>query len=163
MRWYKPYRLAPMTSCWAIRTGTAFFNATDADGASDFNSTSASGYINKSGEISSRYNLSCSSENINTTTNRYNCTVDIWYFDGDGDWTVNVSVKDNSSNYVQNTSQVFTVNPTKAMVINTNGLRWTSINLGSTNNLAANKCPISWIKTTNERIPKKINACIYQS
>jgi len=121
---------------------TFFFNATDADGASDLNSTSARGFINRSGETS-RYNFSCSSENINTTTNRYNCTVDLWYFDGDGDWTVNVSVKDNSSNYVQNTSQVFTVNPTKAMVINTNGLRWTDINLGTTNNLAANNITVN--------------------
>jgi len=121
---------------------TFFFNATDANGASDFNNTSARGFINKSAETS-RYNFSCSSENINTTTNRYNCTVDIWYFDGDGDWTVNVSVKDNSSNYVQNTSQVFTVNPTKAMVINTNGLRWTDINLGTTNNLAANNITVN--------------------
>jgi len=121
---------------------TFFFNATDADGASDLNSTSARGFINKSGETS-RYNFSCSSENINTTTNRYNCTVDLWYFDSDGDWTVNVSVKDNSSNYASNTSQVFTVNPTKAMVINTNGLRWTSINLGSTNNLAANNLTVN--------------------
>ena len=114
-----------------------FFNATDADGASDFNSTSARVYINKSAETS-RYNFSCSSENINTTTNRYNCTVDLWYFDSSGDWTVNVSVKDNSSNYASNTSQVFTVNPTKAVVINTNGLTWTNINLGSINNLATN-------------------------
>src|SRR3989344_4174268 len=114
-----------------------FFNATDADGASDFNSTSAIGSIDKSGDTS-RYNFSCSSENINTTTNRYNCTVDLWYFDSSGDWTVNVSVKDNSSTYASNTSQVFTVNPTKAVVINTNGLTWTSINLGSINNLATN-------------------------
>ena len=118
------------------------FNATDADGASDLNNRSAYGWINRTGQTT-RSNYSCNAvSNVNTTTNRYNCTVQLWYFDGDGAWSINVSINDSGGSRVENVVSTFTVSPTKGIEMNANdssgGVSWTSINLGSTNVISPN-------------------------
>jgi len=119
------------------------FNATDADGAGDLDNVSASGYINRTTETVS-YNLTCQDiGNVNTTTNRYNCTVELWWFAGNGDWTVNVSINDSDGNYVENVVNVFSVAATKGMQMDPQAMSWTSINLGDTNKLASDNLTIN--------------------
>jgi len=123
------------------------FNATDADGAGDLNNRSAQGWINRTGQTT-RNNYSCATvTQVNTTTIRYNCTVQLWYFDGDGDWSVNVSINDSGGSRVENVVRTFTVNPTKGIKMNANdssgGISWANINLGNTNVISGNAIVIN--------------------
>jgi len=126
------------------------FLVTDPDGAGDIDNKSAHGYINITGGIADRFNFTCETlGSVNSTTNRYNCTVDIWFFDTDGDWTINVSINDSSGNYYEDsTNSSFTLSSTRGMQMSPTAISWSSINLGSTNTLSGDD-PITINNTGN--------------
>ena len=66
----------------------------------------------------------------------------MWYFDSNGDWSINVSINDSGGSYVENVAKTFTVNPTKGIKMNANdsrgGVSWANVNLGATNALSSN-------------------------
>jgi len=130
-------------------TITLIFNATDADGAGDLNLSTAQGYINST-TGDTRFNLTCTQfANVNSSTERFECNISLFWFDIDGDWTINVSIKDNSSNYVENIFNTFTVAATKGMKMDEGSLAWTSINLGDSNKLADGNLTINNSANTN--------------
>ena len=124
------------------------FNATDADGAGDLNNRSAYGWINRTGQAT-RSNFSCAVVSVvNSTTLRYNCTVQLWYFDGDGIWSINATINDSGGSRAERVSRTFTVNPTKGTEVAPTGITWASINLGNTNVLSGDD-PIRVNNTAN--------------
>ncbi len=94
------------------------FNASDANGWGDLNDTTAKIIINRTGETT-RTSTSCAvlAGHINSQTSTYNCSISIWFFDGSGAWTMNASVTDNSTNFVQNTSASATLNTVDSVAV----------------------------------------------
>ena len=120
------------------------FNATDADGAGTLNNASATGYFNRTGQLNVSANYTCRVlSNVNTTTNRYNCTVPLWWFAENGTWTVNVTINDTSGSFAQQTGRTFTVAETKGMQMDPQALTWTGINLGNQNKTATGNITIN--------------------
>ena len=101
--------------------GTVFipfnFTALDTDGIDNLDDATARAQFNRTTEpLRPDPAAICSHfENISATERKYNCTIGIEFYDQAGDWTVNVTIKDNSSNTVQNLANTFTVNPTRGM------------------------------------------------
>ncbi len=117
------------------------FTATDTNGGTDINVSSAAAYFQRAGETT-RSNLSCINSsgpvgnNINIT-----CTINMWYYDQNGAWTINVTVKDNSDLNAENSSTTFTYNLLTAMVMSPTSLSWSEINPLNTNT-GSNNDPI---------------------
>src|SRR3989344_3840928 len=93
---------------------TFYFNVTDADGVLNLNSSSAKAYFQRTGETT-RSNISCVEASTSGLSANYSCTVGMWYFDGAGAWTINVSIKDIYGGYAENSTTSFTYNPLLAM------------------------------------------------
>ncbi|MBU1051523.1 MAG: hypothetical protein KJ718_03130, partial [Nanoarchaeota archaeon] len=91
---------------------------TDADGADSINTTSVKTNFTRTGEVL-RQNTTCAEiSGQNTTTSKnFSCTVDMWYFDANGNWNVAVYTEDLQANSAQNTTTTFQYNLLKAMVI----------------------------------------------
>jgi hypothetical protein len=115
------------------------------------NSSSMNASAALSGEVT-RTNLSCvRMHNINTTAANYSCTLTMWYFDGAGDWTVNVSVFDTSNAIADTKNTTFTLASTPAMIMAPLSLTWSSIAMTSVNQSATNN-PIILNNTGNKPI-----------
>jgi len=113
------------------------FIATDPNGVLDLNNLTASGRYNISAGDDKRFNSSCKQVKvIDDTQANYSCSIAIWYFDSNGDWTINASIKDAAGVYAQNLSASFTLGLTTAMNMTPTALTWSSVNLLSTNVLA---------------------------
>lgn len=115
------------------------FNATDPDGYLNLNNATASIYLNLTGE-QSRYNSSCSAVAGSGNTTLFNCSINIWYFDSAGSWTVNASIYDLSSGFANNTGLTTSVNSLTAVSINASSMSF-SANLGQ-NNVPASTNPL---------------------
>ena len=136
-------------------SGTAsipfWFTATDIDGVANLDDSSAQARFQRAGETT-RQNLSCAwVSDIDTDTANYSCTVDIWYWDAAGSWTINATIEDINNAKGENSSTTFTLNPTTAMAMSPTALAWPSINLTSTNVLSNND-PIIINNTANKDI-----------
>lgn len=137
------------------------FNVTDGDGFGDINNKSGQIRINLTTSINSstavdRFNTSC----VNITPFTYggdsgmsfNCSITIWYFDGPGNWTINVSANDTAGVYVENrTGSSMEVLATTAMAMNPNALTWATLELGRTNQ-TSNNDPVIINNTGNKNI-----------
>lgn len=96
------------------------FTVNDADGNSTINISSAIVIVNNSGIT--RTSIGCSGFAINATAQNISCNVSMQYYDPFGIWSINISVKDNDNNYVENTTTTFTYNELSAIQINTNNV-----------------------------------------
>ena len=137
------------------------FNVTDGDGFGDINNQSGQIRINLTNSINltdtvDRFNTTC----VNVTPFTYggesgisfNCSVTIWYFDGPGNWTINVSANDSAGVYVENrTGSSIEVLATTAMVMYPNALTWATLELGYTNR-TSNNDPVIINNTGNKNI-----------
>ncbi len=136
-----------------INSTTFTFNATDLDGASDINVSTAQARFNRTGETtrvnSSCVNLSSGGDNVN-----FSCTIDMWYYDGNGDWTINVTIKDNSGASGENSSTTFQYNLLPAMAMSPISLGWPEINLSDTNTSSDD---IITINNTGNKVDLSIN------
>jgi len=112
-----------------------YFNATDLNGATDLNDSTMNLIINRTGNTA-RANTSCSMSAVNSSTRRYNCTVNIWYFDEAGTWTINASIKDNSVNFVNDTTQSATLGTIDNIVLVNASIAFSG-SPGTTNNAAS--------------------------
>ncbi|MFA7708455.1 MAG: hypothetical protein WCX73_05890, partial [Candidatus Pacearchaeota archaeon] len=65
----------------------------------------------------------------------YSCVVPAKYYDSNGTWSINVSVKTATSNYGYNLTKTFNITSTFAAYAHTKSLNWTNnpLNAGSTN------------------------------
>ncbi len=137
-----------------INSTTFTFNATDTDGFLNINVSTAQARFNKTGETTrvntSCINLSQSGDNVN-----FSCTIDMWYYDGNGDWTINVTIKDINDAPGENSSTTFQYNLLPAMTMSPTSLGWTDFGVtqiwqNSTDN------PVVVNNTGNAK-PKSIN------
>ena len=75
----------------------------------------------------------------------------MWYWDGNGDWTINVSVEDVNHAFVENASTNFSLGLTTAMVMAPSSLTWGTLSLTSSNELSTND-PLVINNTANKDI-----------
>jgi len=103
------------------------FNVTDNDGTSDINENTANATVYKSGETS-RYNYSCTKVSEQDNTIRFNCSIQMYFYDGAGTWNVNVSIQDNSETWaIDDTTRTFTVNTLDDVDIDDTTINWNGI------------------------------------
>ncbi len=111
----------------------------DADGVGDLNDSSVNATFSKAGETT-RYNSSCVLVgDLDATSANYSCLITMWYWDGSGAWTINVSGTDlGNQTRVYNDSTTFTYNELKAMAISPTSLTWPGVSIGATNQVSDN-------------------------
>jgi len=125
------------------------FTASDTDGVANLDDNSAKAYFNKSGETT-RYNSSCIwIEDLDANSANYSCTIDMWYFDENGIWTINVSIEDINSAYIENTSSSFTYNLLTSMAMSPTSLTWPAVGVSDTD-IGATNDPIKINNTGND-------------
>jgi len=118
-------------------TGSMLFYVTvsDADGASDINITSVKANFTKAGEPA-RQNSSCVKvgADLSSTSQNYSCTVDMWYFDDYGTWSVTVAATDlGNTTLIQNTTTNFYLPSLSGIVISPETLTWATVSQGTNN------------------------------
>ena len=138
----------------SIRSFTFNFTATDPDGAADLDPSTASAYFNRTGEAT-RSNTSCIELTTAGNDANYSCTVDMWYFDQNGAWTINVTIQDDQGAYVDNATTTVTYNVAAGMKINQTSLTWVEVAIGQSN-VGSNNDPIQ-INNTGNQEPNDIN------
>ena len=123
----------------------------DENGAEDIVNATAQLRVNLTGETD-RTNSSCHPLAVTSTnTVNYTCSINIWYFDNAGNWTVNVSIKDRQSNYTENSTRSFELYSTTAMQMYPTSITWPSLELGTTNR-TSNNDPLIINNTGNKDI-----------
>ncbi|MEK6926021.1 MAG: hypothetical protein AABW50_01965 [Nanoarchaeota archaeon] len=140
-------------------TITFNFTATDTDGASNINRSLAQAYFQRAGE-STRSNTSCINTSIGVGNNiNFTCAIDMWYYDQNGAWTINATIKDNSAAYAENSSTTFTYNLLPGMKMSPTSLTWGSVALGQSNT-GSNNDPIQ-VNNTGNSVDVSINVTSY--
>ena len=135
------------------------FTATDTDGASNINLSTAQAFFNKTGE-STRSNSSCINTSIGVGNNiNFTCTINMQYFDLNGAWTINTTIKDNSAAYAENSSTTFTYNLLTAMVMAPTSLSWQQLATTDTN-VGSNNDPIV-VNNSGNDIDLNVNVTSY--
>jgi hypothetical protein len=71
-------------------------------------------------------------------TSNYTCSVDMYYWDTAASWKINVTIKDASNAWAENSTTSFTYNSLTAFVMAPVAINWTSLSPGSTDNQATN-------------------------
>lgn len=128
---------------------TFYFAANDSDGVANLDDSSARGQFNKSGETT-RYNLSCTHvADLNAWAANYSCTIDMWYFDDDGTWTINGTISDLNGASDTNSSNTFSLNELTAFVMDPNALNWTGLSVTDVD-VGAGNDPITLNNTGND-------------
>ncbi|MBW6442744.1 hypothetical protein K0A97_03125, partial [Patescibacteria group bacterium] len=121
-----------------IKQISFIFTAENEMGVSELEDSTAKAYFQRIGETT-RYNESCVAGSTSGNRKNYTCTIDMWYFDEAGDWTINVSIKNNAGDYAENSSTTFQYNELTAMVLSPTTLTWPSpLSLGVFNVTASN-------------------------
>ena len=135
------------------------YTVTDNDGAGNINLSEAKAYFNKTGETT-RSNTTCINTSIGVGNNiNFTCTISMYYFDVNGAWTINATIKDKSASYVENSTTTFTYNILTAMKMAPTSLSWASIGVTTTDAGSSND-PII-INNTGNDIPLDVNVTSY--
>lgn len=102
--------ISPIVVFPASTTNVIFnFTARDDNGANTLDNTMAQARFTKAGEPTRGTGNNCiPAVDTSSTTRIYQCTVPMQFFDAQGLWNINVSVKDNSGTYVENIATTFT-------------------------------------------------------
>jgi len=129
-------------------TITFNFTVTDTDGAGNIDTTSGKAYFQKAGETT-RSDLSCSNYDGVGDNMNFSCTIDMWYFDENGDWTINTTAKDINEASAENSSQTFTYNLLPGMKMAPTSLDWDSVGLTDTDT-GSNNDPVIINNTGND-------------
>ena len=109
---------------------------TDTEGVGDINNNSVNVSFSKTGEAT-RANTSCSATNgeATATSQNFSCTVDMWYWDGDGTWDISVYGEDNSGTSATNSSTNFVYNLLNSITISPSTIFWSSVSQGAANQI----------------------------
>lgn len=131
-----------------INFTTFTFQATDTDGFANINTSSASAYFKRAGEAT-RFNVSC--EDVAEAGNEINfsCTVGMLYFDENGDWEINVTIKDDNGAYGDNNTLTFSYNLVTSMLMSPTALGWPPISLSNTDT-GSDTDPVTINNTAND-------------
>ncbi|MCX6749736.1 MAG: hypothetical protein NTW17_03280 [Candidatus Pacearchaeota archaeon] len=144
-----------------IGTTTAItfnFTATDADGAANINTGTAKAYFQRAGETT-RSNTSCASWASAGNNVNFTCTIDMWYFDQNGAWTINATVLDINAAYGENSTTTLTYNLQTAMTMYPTSLTWGAVGV-STTDAGSNNDPII-VNNSGNDISLNINVTSY--
>ncbi len=125
------------------------FYANDSDGNTNLNDSTAKLQVNLTGE-ETRYNYSCVKVNdIGSYGANYSCIINMWYFDQNGDWTVNATIKDVNDALATNTSQIFSYDELTAFIMTPTSLNWTGLSISDID-VPADNHPIVMNNTGND-------------
>ena len=121
---------------------TINFTVYEGDGYANINSTSAKVNVTKSGQ-ETRSNSSCmQNSGAGGKYANYSCNVTIWWWDGNGEWTITAYIEDNDGNKTQNLSTKFQIGTTTGF--NSNSiLSWNQISPGAVNQTPSNNITIN--------------------
>jgi len=134
------------------------FTATDTDGATNIDGDTGKAYFQRAGETT-RSNTSCVNYSSSGNDMNFTCTIDMWYYDENGAWTINVTVQDINNAYDENSSTTFTYNVLPGMKMSPTSLEWASVGLTDTDTGADNN-PIQ-INNTGNDVSLSINVSAY--
>jgi hypothetical protein len=135
------------------------FTATDADGYSNINISTAESRFQLAGETT-RSNLSCANWSQSGNDVNFTCNISMWYFDKvDTSWIINVTIRDINNAYGENSSTTFQYNPLLAMKMAPTFLNWTEVGLATTDT-GSNNDPILINNTGNDE-PLNINVTAF--
>ena len=123
------------------------FTVPDENGCEDINVSSVNASFIRAGEPT-RINESCVNYSQSGNDINFTCTIDMWYFDQNGAWTINVSIQDNEGEYAENSSTTFTYNVLPGMKMSPTSLNWPEVNLTDTDT-GSNEDPIIINNTGN--------------
>ncbi len=112
----------------------------DADGMNDINRTTTFANFSKSGQTT-RLSPQCTYiGNLPPREANFTCSIDMWYWDGSGSWTINVQGNDlGNLSTCFNSSTAFTYNLLSAMVITPSALTWPQLSAGAANQQSNNQ------------------------
>ena len=132
-----------------VNNVTFSFIATDPDGVADLNDARARARVNITvGAITTINNAPCSwVADIGGTAN-YSCGINIWYWDANGTWTVNVSIADIGGAVAENRTANFALGVTGSIQIAPTAINFGELKLGISNNTATDD-PITINNTGN--------------
>jgi hypothetical protein len=132
-----------------IKPITFNFTATDADGYSNINVSTAESRFQLAGEAT-RSNLSCVNWSQSGNDVNFTCTIDMWYFDkADTSWVINVTIRDINNADGENSSTTFQYSTLLGMKMSPTFLNWTEIGLSNTD-VGSNNDPILINNTGND-------------
>jgi len=122
-----------------IRSITFNITMSDPDGVLDLNDTSVNASFSMVG-YTTRFNSTCTwIMDVSTTAANYTCEIEMYYWDANGDWTINVSGTDlGNTTFVYNDTTNFQYNELKAMVIHPPNLTWPGVSIGAQNQTSDN-------------------------
>jgi len=122
-----------------IRPITFNITMSDPDGVLDLNDTSVNASFSMVG-YTTRFNSTCTwIMDVSTTAANYTCEIEMYYWDANGDWTINVSGTDlGNTTFVYNDTTNFQYNELKAMVIHPPNLTWPGVSIGAQNQTSDN-------------------------
>ena len=129
----------------------------DQDGVADLNDTSVSANFTKGSSL--RESTTCTwIKDFDSYYANYSCTIDMWYWDENGDWDITVTGKDlGAETWVYNDTTTFQINLLRAMVIDVTSLTWTSLLPGASNQQPSND-PTTINNTGNYNATIKLTA-----
>ncbi|MEK6880869.1 MAG: hypothetical protein AABY22_14715, partial [Nanoarchaeota archaeon] len=124
------------------------FSVFDEQGASSLDRGIAN--ITQAGELT-RLNSSCTQINAAGNYANYSCTIQVWYFDNAGAWTIRVGVNDSSNSQAVNYTSNFTLGQTTAFTVFPGNITFPSISSSRTN-ITSDNDPIIINNTGNKEI-----------
>jgi len=127
------------------------FTTTDTDGGGNVAPGTATVEFTRAGESTRSNTTDCSSYAIAGNTINISCTVDMWYFDENGAWDINVTVRDINNAYAENSSESFTYNLLPGMKMSPTALGWGTVGLSDTNT-GSDDNPIQVNNTGNDKV-----------
>jgi hypothetical protein len=136
------------------------FNVTvsDENGASDINYSSVIANFTREGETLRSGSCTNISGQDTPTTMNFSCTIEMWYWDENGNWNITVTASDNNGESAINTTEYFQINLLQAIKIAPNGIFWNNLVSGAENQTASNSTVINNTGNYNATGKIEINA-----
>ncbi len=111
---------------------TIYFVASDSNGVSDIDDSTAQAVITNG--ATTYTNTSCVGTDLDADSVNYTCTFTLHYYDNYGDWSINVSVRDNSNALAYNDSETFYYSKLAALELINTPIDFGSLTLGTNDN-----------------------------
>jgi len=110
----------------SVKIVSVNFTINDKSGNFTINTSSTKIFANNSAV--SRNTSNCLSYAINSSAVNISCNLSMQYYDSPGVWSINISIRDNDNNYIENFT-TFTYNELSAVQININSLNVGIVNI----------------------------------
>lgn len=104
----------------------------------DMSAGSVLAKFTKTGETTRSTTCSATGGEAAGANKNYTCTIDIWYWDGAGSWTVNVTASDNSAANATNDTTTLTINSLTAFTLAPSTITWGILSPGAPDQSAIN-------------------------